>query len=68
MIKSYSDTEGNVYYALISDFFIGFHIPMYILRFIKTAHDSNLKSNDVLLKYLDLLENVSYDLKNKKIT
>ena len=65
MIKSYIDTEGNVYYALISDFYIDFHIPQYILNIIKTAHDNNLKSDVVLLKYLDLLENVSNDLIKK---
>lgn len=65
MIKTYTDTEGNMYYALIFDFYIGFHIPMYILRVIKTTHDNNLKSNEVLLKYLDLLENVSNDLIKK---
>ncbi len=67
MMKSYTDTEGNVYYALISDFYIDFHIPQYILHIIKTAHDNNLKSNKVLLKYLDLLENMCSDLKRKKL-
>ena len=62
MIKSYTDTEKNVYYALISDFYIDVHIPQYILWTIKNAYTNNLKSNELLLKYLDLLENVSNDL------
>ena len=67
MIKSYTEIEGNMYYALISDFYIDFHIPQYILTIIKTAYNNNLKSSEVLLKYLDLLENVSNDLiKNLK--
>lgn len=65
MVKSYIDTEGNVYYALISDFYINFYIPQYILSIIKMAHNNNLKSNEVLFKYLDLLENVSNDLIKK---
>jgi len=66
MVKSYTDTEGNVYYALISDLYIDFHIPQYILNMIRTAHNNNLKSNEVLLKYLDFLENICYNLRKKQ--
>lgn len=66
MIKTYTDSEGNEYNALISHFFIDLCLPQYILKTIKTAHDNNLKSNEVLLKYLDLLENVSNGLIKKK--
>jgi hypothetical protein len=66
IIKTYTDSKGNEYYSLLSDFFIDFCLPEYILKIIKTDHENNLKSNKVLLKYLDLLEHMCYKLKRNK--
>ncbi len=57
MIKSYLDSEGNEYLAIISNFYIDYCLPEYILSVIKTNHNNNLTTDEVLLKYLDLLEN-----------
>ena len=68
MIKTYIDGDGTEYNIIISDFFIDFYLPKYILKLLKTDYDNNLKSNEVLLKYLDLLESTHYSLKKKKGT
>ncbi len=57
MIKSYLDSEGNEYFAIISDFYISYCLPEYILNVIKINYNNRLTTKEVLLKYLDLLEN-----------
>lgn len=55
VIKVYH-SEGNDYYALITDFLIDLVIPKYILNVIKMYNDNKTKSNHVLIKYLNLLK------------
>jgi len=55
LIKVYN-SEGNDYYALISDFLIDLVIPEYILNVIKIYNDNKTISNHVLIKYLNLLK------------
>ncbi len=55
IIKSYLDSEGNEYFAIISNFYVDYCLPEYILNVIKTNHNNNLTTDEVLLKYLDVL-------------
>ena len=56
MIMSFQDIEGNEFYALLTDFFIDSLIPEYILALLQNYHENRTKSNHVLSKYLNLLE------------
>ena len=56
MIMAFQDIEGNGFYALLTDFFIEALIPEYILAVLQNYHENRTKSNQVLKKYLDLLE------------
>ena len=58
IIKNYQDEEGNDFYALITDFLIELVIPRYILNVIKTYNDNKSLSEHVLIKYLNLLEEI----------
>lgn len=58
IIKNYQDEEGNDFYALITDFLIELIIPRYILNVIKTYNDNKSISEHMLIKYLNLLEEI----------
>lgn len=66
MIKNYQDPAGNDFYALFSDFLIELIIPGYILNVIKTYNDNKTKSDNILIKYLNLLEETYYTLESTK--
>ncbi|MFX1259602.1 MAG: hypothetical protein ACFFAN_17245 [Promethearchaeota archaeon] len=56
MIGSFQDSKQTEFYILLTDFFIEFFTPEYILSTIKTHHEQKIKSDQVLIKYLDLLK------------
>ncbi len=65
VIKIYH-SEGNDYYALISDFLIDLVIPKYILNVIKSYNENKTKSSQVLIKYLNILEETYNTLERTK--
>ena len=66
MIKVFKDEDEKDYYALVSDFYIDLIFPKYLLNIIKESYEQKSKSNKVLLEYLDVLENIYFDLKSKE--
>ncbi len=62
LIQIFNDSQGNEYYILITDFFVKTFLPEYIVNVIKTDFDQKIKSNQVLIKYLDLLEDAYVNL------
>jgi len=66
MIKVYHDEKNNEYYALLSDIYIDFIFPKYLLKTVKTAYEQKSKLNKVLVEYLNTLEDAYYDLKSKE--
>ncbi len=57
MISVFQDKNQTEYYALISDFYIRKLYPKYILNRIIQQYEVKSKSNEVLLEYLNVLEN-----------
>jgi hypothetical protein len=57
MIQVFQDERGNEYYALISDFFLERIFPKYMLNIIKREYDQKSKADQVLVEYLNVLEN-----------
>ena len=64
MIKVFHDEKDNEYYALLSDFYIDFIFPKYLLTAVKTAYEQKSKVNKVLVEYLNTLEDAYFDLKS----
>jgi len=61
LIISFQDMGGIEYYALLTDFFIENFIPEYILNNLNSYLENRTKSNHVLSKYLNLLEEAYID-------
>ncbi|MBY9007503.1 MAG: hypothetical protein KGD63_12165 [Candidatus Lokiarchaeota archaeon] len=57
MINVFQDKSQTEYYSLISDFYIGKIYPKYILNNIIQQYGVKSKSNEVLLEYLNVLQN-----------
>ncbi|MFW9828356.1 MAG: DUF2341 domain-containing protein [Candidatus Thorarchaeota archaeon] len=66
MIRIFKDENDIEYYALITDFYVDLIFPKYLLNVIKRLYEQKSKTDKVLLKYLDLLEDVYIDLQSKK--
>jgi hypothetical protein len=66
MIKVYHDEQNNEYYALLSDIFIDFIFPKYLLKTVKTAYEQKSKINKVLVEYLHTLEDAYFNLKSSE--
>jgi hypothetical protein len=66
MIRIFKDQNETEYYALITDFYIDFIFPKYLLRIIKTSFEQKSKTDKVLLEYLNLLEETYTSQKSKK--
>ncbi|MHA2473110.1 MAG: hypothetical protein ACXAES_07755 [Promethearchaeota archaeon] len=66
MIKVYHDEQNNEYYALISDFYIDFIFPKYLLKSIKNAYEQKSKVKKALIEYLNILEDTYYKLKSEE--
>ncbi len=63
MIQVFRDDRNNEYYALLSDFHINLVFPKYLLNVIKSEYDKKSKAEQVLIEYLNVLENTYLDLK-----
>ena len=66
MILVFRDERNNEYYALLSDFHISLVFPKYLLNIIKLEYDKKSKADQVLIEYLNVLENKYLDLKSAK--
>ncbi|MFX1502517.1 MAG: hypothetical protein ACFFDH_16265, partial [Promethearchaeota archaeon] len=63
MIKVFHDEKNNEYYALLSDVYIDFIFPKYLLTAVKTAYEQKSKVTKVLVEYLQILEDAYLDKK-----
>ncbi|MHA1488409.1 MAG: hypothetical protein ACTSRI_01995 [Promethearchaeota archaeon] len=63
MIQVFQDDRNNEYYALLSDFHLDLIFPKYLLNVIKKEYDQKSKSDQVLIEYLNVLEDAYLDLK-----
>jgi hypothetical protein len=66
LIKVFQGKNGKEHYALISDFYLGFMFPKYLLNIIKKEYENKSKANPVLIECLDVLETSYLNLKSKK--
>ncbi|MFX1236156.1 MAG: hypothetical protein ACFFAS_00715 [Promethearchaeota archaeon] len=58
MIQVFRDDKNNEYYALLSDFYLDLIFPKYMFSVIKKDYEQKSKSNQVLIEYLKVLEDV----------
>ncbi|MFW9950756.1 MAG: hypothetical protein ACFFKA_11610, partial [Candidatus Thorarchaeota archaeon] len=65
MIKVFQDDNKNEYYALLTDFYMDLIFPKYLLKVIKMAYDQKSVTNNALIEYLKILEDVYFDLKSR---
>ncbi|MFW9822580.1 MAG: hypothetical protein ACFFE4_06580, partial [Candidatus Thorarchaeota archaeon] len=66
MIEVFQDERENEYYALLSDFHLTLVFPKYLMNIIKTVYEQKSKSDQVLIEYLNVLENTYSNLKAAK--
>ncbi|MFX0207517.1 MAG: hypothetical protein ACFFDT_16140, partial [Candidatus Hodarchaeota archaeon] len=66
MIKVFHDEKNKEYYALLTDIYIDFLFPKYLLKNIKSMYDQKSKVNKVLIEYLNILEESYLNLKTQK--
>lgn len=66
MIQVFQDSQGNEYYALLSDFIIERVFPKYILRIVKSNYENKSKSDKVLIEYLNVLEDTYLNFRTKR--
>jgi len=64
MILVFRDDRNNEYYALLSDFLIKLIFPKYLLNVIKSEYEKKSKAEQVLIEYLNVLENTYIGLKS----
>jgi len=64
MIKVFQDTSNNEYYALLSDIYLTSTFPKYILNTIKLDYDNKSKAEQVLIEYINVLENTYLETKS----
>ena len=65
LVKTFKDQNNIEYFALLSDFYIDLIFPKYILKIIKKSYEQKTKSNEVLIGYLNILEETYFDLKKQ---
>jgi len=63
MIQVFQDDRGNEYYALLSDFYVELIFPKYLINVIKEEYEKKSKADQVLIEYLNVLENTYVNLK-----
>ena len=63
MIQVFQDDRNNEYYALLSDFYVKLIFPKYLINIIKEEYDKKSKADQVLIEYLNVLENTYVNLK-----
>jgi hypothetical protein len=66
MIQVFQDDRNNEYYALISDFYVKLIFPKYLINIIKQEYEKKSKADQVLIEYLNVLENTYLTLKAAK--
>ncbi|MHA2048284.1 MAG: hypothetical protein ACW986_01590 [Promethearchaeota archaeon] len=66
MIQVFQDSQKNEYYALISDIYLVSIFPKYVLNTIKANYEKKSKADQVLVEYINVLENI-YSEKKVKI-
>ena len=66
MITVFRNEMKNEYYALLSDFYIDLIFPKYLLRVIKTSYEQKSIADKALIEYLEILEDVYYNLKSEE--
>ena len=66
LVHTFQTDRGTEYYALICDFTISLVYPRYILNTILHQYDVKSKANDVLIEYLNVLDDVYRPYKPKK--
>ena len=64
MIQVFQDDRSNEYYALLSDFYVDKIFPKYLMNVIKSEYDKKSKADQVLVEYLNILENTYINLKS----
>ena len=65
VIQVFQDDKGIEHYALMSDFNVSLIFPKYLLNTIKKQYDNKSKSDQVLVEYLNVLEDAYLSLKSK---
>ncbi|TFG03385.1 MAG: hypothetical protein EU542_02630 [Promethearchaeota archaeon] len=63
MIQVFQDERNNEYYALLSDFYVELIFPKYLINIIKEEYEKKSKADQVLIEYLNVLENTYVNLK-----
>ncbi|MFX0081313.1 MAG: LamG-like jellyroll fold domain-containing protein [Candidatus Hodarchaeota archaeon] len=66
MIKVFKDENNIEYYTLLSDLYIDYIFPKYLLSNIKLAYEQKSKAKKVLIEYLKVLEDAYFDLKTQE--
>ncbi|MFX1279204.1 MAG: DUF2341 domain-containing protein [Promethearchaeota archaeon] len=66
IIKVFHDDQNNEYYALMSDCYIDYIFPKYMLKSIKEAYEQKSKVKRALIEYLNILEDTYYQVKSNK--
>ena len=63
MIQVFQDEMNNEYYALLSDFHLDLLFPKYLLNIIKSEYERKSKAEQVLVEYLNVLEDTYIAIK-----
>jgi len=63
MIQVFQDANANEYFSLISDIYVNLIFPKYLLRIIKQQYDTKSKAEQVIIEYLNVLEDTYQNLK-----
>ena len=64
MIQVFQDEMNNEYYALLSDFHLDLIFPKYLLNIIKSEYERKSKAEQVLVEYLNVLEDAYISIKS----
>ena len=64
MIQVFQDEMNNEYYALLSDFHLDLIFPKYLLNIIKSEYERKSKAEQVLVEYLNVLEDTYIAIKS----
>jgi hypothetical protein len=66
VIKVFHDEYNVEYYALLTDFYLDFIFPKYLLKVIRSAYEQKSKVKKALIENLNILEDAYYKLKSLK--
>jgi hypothetical protein len=66
IIQVFQDKKGNEYYALLSDIHLSLVFPKYNLNIIKKEYENKSKSDQVLVEYLNVLEDTYMEFRAKR--